>query len=75
MARRPKQAPASVIDRARAAIVYQARECEQCLRLALFAETEPSLSQGLADGLRKMAAYHSDHAFRWSRHLTTEVTA
>lgn len=61
--------------RVRDAILHQATECERCLRLAMFAEEEPALSSGLIESLRKTAAYHSDHAFRWSRHFTSEATA
>ncbi|MBN8921616.1 MAG: hypothetical protein BGP10_15880 [Rhodanobacter sp. 68-29] len=56
-------------DNLKRCIVRAATECEECLRLADFAEREPSLSGGMADSLRKMAAYHSDNAFLWARRL------
>lgn len=60
---------------ARKAILRAARECEDCLRLADFAEREPSLSAGSAASLRKFAAYHSQNAFQWARHLARPETA
>ncbi len=45
------------------------RECMECLRLAAFADSEPTLSAGIADGMRKLAAYHSENAFEASAKL------
>ncbi|GEM_PF-2253992 len=53
-------------DAARAGIQYHAEQCAEALHLAHVAEVEAGLSEGLADSLRKLAAYHSDHAFRWA---------
>jgi hypothetical protein len=52
-------------ERAKAGIVHEAKNCEDALRMAAFAADEPSLSIGIAEGLRKMAAFHSENAFRW----------
>ena len=54
------------IEAARAGICHQARECEDALRLAAFADSEPMLGSGMAESLRRLAAYHSDQAYRWS---------
>jgi len=51
------------------AIQYAAKECEECMRLADFAEREPTLSAGMANSLRKFAAYHSENAFAAARRL------
>lgn len=51
---------------ARDAIVFHAKECEANLRLANFAENEPLYGDsgvGIADGLRKLAAYSAAQAF------------
>lgn len=58
----------------REAIAYHAANTEECLRLALFADGEPTLGQDVANGLRKLAAVYSATAFSWSRQLTNEVT-
>lgn len=63
----PRTSPTA---QARAAIVRQAHECEKALRLADFVEGESSLSSGIAVGMRKMAALHSEQAFRWAASLT-----
>jgi hypothetical protein len=59
------------------AIQHAAKECEECLRLADFAANEPTLSQGMADSLRKFAAFHSDNAFSLARSFAriSEATA
>jgi hypothetical protein len=57
---------------ARAAIVHQAIECEKALRLAAFVESESSLSNGIAVGMRKMAVYHSERAFGWAGTLARQ---
>lgn len=49
-------------------VIHQAKACEDALRLAAFAESEPTLSTGLANSLRKLATYHSENAFCWARH-------
>lgn len=54
---------------AKAGIVYHAQQCEGALRLAAFADAEPTLSPGIATGMRKLAAYHSAHAFQWAQAL------
>ena len=51
------------------AIVHHGRQCEEYLQLAHFAATEPSLSGGMADALRKMAAISSADAFACARRL------
>lgn len=64
---------ASLIEQAKAGVVYHARECEAALRLAEFAGSDPIMckhdGEGMASGLSKLAAYHSDHAFRWGAAL------
>lgn len=57
------------IASAKAGIVYHAQQCEGALRLAAFAEAEAMLSPGIAQGMRKLAAYHSQHAFQWASSL------
>ena len=52
------------VQRAHLGIMHQANECEQALRLAAFAEVEAM--PDVAAGLRKLAAFHSDHAFQWA---------
>lgn len=49
---------------ARQGIAHNAAQCEDALRLADFADNQPGLS-GMAAGLRKLAAFHADHAWRW----------
>lgn len=51
----------------RAAIAHHGRECEAALRCAHTAETAGLT--GMPDGFRKLAAIHSDDAFKWARHL------
>lgn len=51
------------------AIVHHAEKCEEALRLADFADSDPSLT-GVANGLRKLAEYHSQQAFHWVPLLT-----
>jgi hypothetical protein len=51
----------------RSVIEHAGRECETALRLAQFAEGEATLSNGIATGLRKLAAYHSENAFAASK--------
>lgn len=53
------------IEAAKEGIVYNARQCENALRMAAFAQDEPMLSPDVATGMRKLAAFHSEHAFRW----------
>lgn len=50
-------------------IEHAGRECETAMRLAQFATDEPSLSKGIAAGLLKLAAYHSENAFAASTKL------
>lgn len=50
-------------------IEHAGHECMECMRLAAFADSEPTLSRGLADGMRKLAAYHSENAFKASAKL------
>lgn len=49
---------------ARQGIAHNAAKCEVALRLADFADTQPGLSD-MSAGLRKLAAFHADHAWRW----------
>lgn len=51
------------------AVVYHAEQCEEALDLADFAEGERSLSDGMAESLRKLAALHSNDAFRWAARI------
>jgi len=51
------------------AIAHHGRECEAALRCAATAESHESLGAGMADSFRKVAALHSDDAFKWARHL------
>lgn len=55
------------IQRAGLGIMHQAFECEQALKLAVFAED--NAMPDVAVGLRKLAAFHSDHAFQWAQSL------
>lgn len=67
------RADALIIEQAKTGIAYHARECEHALRLSAFAGTDPIMRKhdgdGVATGLDKLAAYHSDHAFRWGAAL------
>lgn len=51
-------------------ILYHASKCEAALRMAAFAESEPELPAGIPAGMQRLAAYHSEHAFRWAASLT-----
>lgn len=51
------------------AIVRHAEQCETSLRLALFAESEPTLGARMATSLRKLAALHSHNAFACAHRL------
>lgn len=55
-------------EQAKAGIAFHAKSCEECLRSAAFAE-EQGLAAGMSAGLRKLAGYHSEHAFGWARTL------
>lgn len=57
----------SPADQAKLGIMRHAHECEAALRQADFATREGM--PDVAEGLRKLAAYHSDHAFRWAVRL------
>lgn len=48
---------------ARQGIVHHAEQCEKALRLADFAAQEGQ--PALADGMRKLAAFHATDAWRW----------
>lgn len=54
-------------------IAYNAAQCEEALRLADFADSE-RLS-GMAEGLRKLARFHADHAWAWVPRLQREGCA
>lgn len=47
----------------RKAIEHSARECEKCVRLAQFADSEPCYPEKMGEGLRKLAIYHAENAF------------
>lgn len=70
-----QQDSASRIEAAKRGIEHQAQECVEALQLARFAEDQPSLGDDIAHGLRKLAEYHSDHAFRWATALAKAVAA
>lgn len=50
-------------------INYNTDEAADCLRLAQFADTEPSLPSAIAEGLRKLAAFHAAHATEAAQRL------
>lgn len=50
-----------------ASIIHNAQECEQALKLADFADRESM--PDIAYGMRKLAAFHSEIAFRSSESL------
>lgn len=62
-------------QQARDAIVHHGIECEKTLRLAAFARAEQNLGDKIADGLVKLAAFYSYHAFQWARHIQVEAAA
>lgn len=53
-------------EEAKFGILHHAAECERVLRLADFADSCGSFSPGMGESLRKMAAIHSEDAFRWA---------
>lgn len=55
-------------EKARAGICHHAEQCVEALQLAQVAEFDLGM-EGIPEGLRKLAAYHSYHAFRWARSL------
>lgn len=57
------------VDGAKNAIVYNARQCEDALKQADFADHEPLLGAKVAAGLRSLAGLYAEHAFHWVRHL------
>ena len=60
----------SLREQAMSGIVHHAKECERALSCADFAESEPALGTAVGSSFRKLAAYHSENAFSWARHLT-----
>ncbi|MGO4700252.1 hypothetical protein [Dyella sp. 2RAB6] len=58
------------VKSAKRGIIHHAKECERALQCAAVADAEPLLGEAMANGLRKLAAYHSENAFSWARHLT-----
>lgn len=57
------------LDQIRKGIAHHAAECEKCLRLADFSAGEEMLAEKIPEGLRKLAAYHSETAFKWAEGL------
>jgi hypothetical protein len=57
------------VERVRKGIAHHAVECERCLRHASFAAGEAMLAEKIPEGLRKLAAYHSEQAFTWAKRL------
>lgn len=61
------------IESLKSAITHAAVECESCMRLAQFAEDEPTYTgddgKRIARGLRRLAAYHSENAFTYAQRL------
>ncbi|EIL99123.1 hypothetical protein [Rhodanobacter thiooxydans] len=53
----------------RSVIAHAGHECEDCMRLAQFADDNEINPSGIAAGLRKFAAYHSENAFAAARQL------
>lgn len=62
-------------QQARDAILHHGIECEKTLRLAAFARAEQNLGDKIADGLVKLAAFYSYHAFQWARHIEVGAAA
>lgn len=58
----------------KAAIIYHACKCEANLRLADFIDKENAFSKGMAQSLRKIAAFHAADAFSSARHLHKKVS-
>lgn len=61
-------------------ILFHARECEKCLRLADFALSAEACfsadtATGIAQGMRKLADMASVRAFAWSRTLRQQAAA
>lgn len=63
----------SASERAHRAIAHHARECEDALRLADFAASDPVLGKSkIAEGLRRLAALESETAWSWIHVLTQQ---
>ena len=58
------------VESAKAGIVFHAKKCEEALRLSAFADSQTVFySTGMGEGLRKLAAYHSEQAWAWVNSL------